>query len=445
MGVLDWLDFGDLATVATMGRRNYDIVHKHYLPKFKLTGKIVVVDISEVDERMTMHYYPSRKGLGCKLLCTGHRQVLSVLATFCPVFKQLRIMLEYKHQFDSDCTRTLANHLNTHCSSVQQFIQIPLIRKPTAHVSFDNVTSVHLMAPGYNKGIVLERNFPRMEHLRIDVHKKFALTAHFPNLREFEMTETYCNIFDWHTLAAQNPQIRSLNVDVCWPTEQLQQLNELFPHLESLHIRVKREISYDLARPSFATLFDTLLRRQPEVVPTRENIAPVRLQNVKSFTMDISGFYGFVLVASRHFDIDADRWAQDRLALIQFGQLDSYKYITSTEAFLDEQVSLILGNPDLVSVDISSLVLPFAYVQRLVDGLPKLKEITWMTDLAEPTNIVQLMEATSLETIIVAVGHVLKQAFFEMQSLPGQWTLDGLEQDSALPKIAFTRRPIEHI
>lgn len=445
MGVLDWLEFGDLANIATISQRSYDIIIKHYLSKLELNDAIVDIELSETNEFMMMHYLPSGKCSICEILCTGHHKVLSTLAAFCPIFKELRITAEYKHKFESDITRTLADHLNKYCSTVPQSMKIPLIKKPNSNVSFENVTNVHLMAPGYSKGIALDRNFPRMEYLRIDVHQKFSLTAYFPYLRAFELTETYCNTFDWVEFAAQNSQIRSLNIDACWPTDFLQQVNELFPYLESLHIRVKRELLYDPVRPSFAEMFDTLRRRQRELIPVRDNIAPVRFRNVKHFSIDISGFYGFVLAASQHFEFDPVHWAQDRLALIQFSQLESYKYITGFEMYLSEQLDLILNNRDLVSVDVSSLVVPFVYLQRLVDELPKLKEIVWMTDLAEPTNILKLMKETKLETIVVAAGQELRRAFNEMQSMPGQWKLEILDRYSSLPKLAFERSSVDSV
>lgn len=139
-------------------------------------------------------------------------------------------------------------------------------------------------------------------------------------------------------------------------------------------------------------------------------------------TLDLRSLYDCI---DDYFDKNRPNFSRHNLASLKFDQLESFKLITDRRKFLDEQIDLLLSNKDLISVDFSSYQLTYKQMLRLVDGLPKLKELTLKFYTNKLNDLEHLMEkCIELDTInVVVVSGDAQIALLQRTSWPGNWKL----------------------
>lgn len=432
MGIFDFLDFADLAVMATLRPRYQQIIIDHYiLPKYQLQNAEISIILSQFYYHTNIHYKPTKDTPDSDKLVTGHNQVLSTLKAFCPLFGRITFHTGYYFPDDLTMIKQVSSVINKHCSNVPQELFIELTEEDL-DFTFENATIVHLDSPKHYTTQQLNRCFPRMEMLSIRIGLNITPDPHLPHLTHFELKQIFDGQFDMKTFGANNPQLRGLTMKLPWGIDQMQEIAENFPNLEVLDIQLHRIKK----KPSFvdkmSSLFGTFFTRE---------VKEIRFPNLKSVTINISKMYYYKQGVDYSFDIIHADWIRDRLSVIKFDQLESFTLITHSQTLVEEQIDLITANTGLKNVDLSSISLNFEQMQRLVGNLPDLKVVKLKCYKPETVgDIRRIMEMkTSLEAIIVVVNVERRTGFLELPSLPGDWNIDTHQMTSSY-HLRFERR-----
>lgn len=358
LNIFDFLEFGDLANIATLGQRYEQLVAHHYFaPKYGLVESFAHISLSNFDTETRATYTNANKPHSPNLYTIGYDRLFSVLKVFCSKFSHITIATNYiLHNIDA--TRKVANTINDYCPNTPQTIKMDLPPSTVnLNFTFNNATDINIHFAGYpaHYGHEIERIFPHMTSLSIDIHAGYNLNHYFPHLKGVSVREDNNGQFNWKTFARRNPQIRSVRLKFDWDIEHLEQINHIFPILESLHIDLKfrKEERKDGLVANVSKWWNAFNAKPLE---------SIHFKNVKHFTMDISYYHNERLL--------------DGASSIQFDRLESFKLITRSDQFIEEAIDVITQNAELKRVDVGSHILTAAQTVRLVNGLPKLEEIT---------------------------------------------------------------------
>lgn len=127
MQILDFLDFGDLANIASLDPRFHQLILDHYvLTKFDLKGAEAVISISDLFTYQARYKFYSSDGKLTQDFQTssGNNGMLAAV-TFCSIFA--KITVKNTRRVDAQHMHQLADDLNKYCSTTSQ----------TVHLSFD--------------------------------------------------------------------------------------------------------------------------------------------------------------------------------------------------------------------------------------------------------------------------------------------------------------------
>lgn len=325
------------------------------------------------------------------------------------------MQLDYKYHFDTALTEKLAAKANAHCSSnIPQTVKLSGMKDPIGKFAFTYATEVRIMRPEEFNDFELAEWFPQVERFSINTYP-FHLNVHLPNLASFQLLGLKCGTFDLKSFGQRNPQIRSADLQICGQMENIAEVNELFPDLEALQLTLKR--------PGQAEESSELDRRS--------SVEFVRFRKVKSFTLDISHFNGGSKSVFSYLGLNAESTASLKLSSILFDQLDSFKYITEVHFYRNEQIDYVLQYQNVTSLDFSSIVMRYEEMKRLIESLPKLKEITLACSMTGAETFFRLMAETNLDTLNVRARDAERQDFLIFSALPEQWSLHEVQHTSA--------------
>lgn len=423
MEILDFLSFGDLATIVAMDPRHYHLVWDHYIGAVK--GASLRIVVSNIDPDTRAYFLPTESFAEYNKLCTGHNHMLATLKSFCHAFVELDITFDYSYNYDSNITTKIVSYVNTYCSMVPQKITMRRLRGSAGEFAFQNASSVVLRVSGDFSNFTVAKHFPRVQELSIDLYEPFALKQHLPHLRHFELMDISCGNFDLREFGKMNSQIRSVNVELCGNLKSVQEVNEIFPKLESLYYKPKRvPIESDHQRWPFG-------RRQ-------NTVQSVRFRNVKQYTIDLSSFYSL----GQYGELDADSLADDKHAAIEFDQLESLEYVSHTYNHRNDQIDFVLHYNEVHRLNITSFVMTYGHMKRLVDSLPRLKEI--QLRCTSPRDLLQIMSDTRLDTIhVLLLVREATRADFLQATLPANWYVDASSSTKYTNIITFKRNLFE--
>lgn len=235
LAIFDFLDYGDLANIAASNERCQQLIIRHYINhKYNLNGAKVAIVLSQSTQETHVFYTPSDSCNSAKLT-TGHNEMLSSLKAFCHLFDTLTITTDHYYPADNNLMESVAQATSNHCSKIPQKIDITMDRE-NVQFKFPHAANVELRSPERYRATDLIRIFPRMEELKIHINRRYSLNKNFPHLRSFEAIEEQRRLFDLETFGRHNSQLRSIKVSVIF--KQIQQVNKMFPALESLHLRL---------------------------------------------------------------------------------------------------------------------------------------------------------------------------------------------------------------
>lgn len=119
------------------------------------------------------------------------------------------------------------------------------------------------------------------------------------------------------------------------------------------------------------------------------------------------------------------RQFEERQTYIDCIRLESFKYLTQLNVDnVADQVDYIVQYETVTSLELSTDDFDYADLKRLVDALPKLKEITFATNTFEERLVERLMIETHLDTIHSVVRLNERIDIPELEAmLPTQWML----------------------
>lgn len=273
-----------------------------------------------------------------------------------------------------------------------------------------NVTSLVIVYPDKVDGAWIDKHFPRVERLTVNVIDTFAIKERLPHVKHFELTDLTCGHFDLKTFAEFNPHIGSVRLELCEGLVNLQQVNDIWPDLVSLHYTPKR--CNDVRGP----------RVQDE---SQDSVRSIRFRNVTSYTLDLAD--RCYVPSDSH--LDATAFAE--LSAIQFDRLEALTYLTAGHLGTNDELDFVGQYKEVTNLDYRSLKLTPVHVWRLLAALPLLKEIAFQPD-SRFTNrnneFLRLMTASRLETIHALVDDSLA-AKYRAFTLPEQWTLQSDRSD----------------
>lgn len=402
--IFECLAFPELAAVASLSPRNTELILKYIIPSIGIENASLVLKISGLDN-IPRAIYPRAGEVGdFKHLCKGDDHVLATLKAFCPVFGELHVMLEYYYAPNSELVLNIIDHINRYCSTVPQKVTIrsgenSLIEEFT----MPNVTSVDILFRYQPENFWIATHFPQIESLSIEIDDYFTIIENLPHLKHLTVSDETCSHFDLTAFAEVNPQVRSVKIDLCQGLRSLQELNECFPNLVSLYYRPKEETD---TRPPLTD---------------QNGVQSVHFSNVKSYTIDLRDYY------RNHWHLDSviHEINFDRFKAIQFDRLESLEFISVGEFLSITQLDLVLQYKDLKSLDYRYSAVSYEQIWRLVDTMPRLKEIIVKPKgrLTDQEDVLRLMRETNLETIRVFLEEPFLDEFRGLD-LPDGWHLD---------------------
>lgn len=419
LNVFDLLEFDDLANMATISRRYQQLIIQHYIiPTYGLNQSVILIYISDIEEKTTIFYLPTGEYEDRINLRSNRRSILSVLEAFCPLFS--RLIIDSKFVFDIDVMHEVAESANIHCVSIPQKIGIDIPLNKSVNLTFQNAKEIFLRHGERRTAIELDRMFPRMESVTIGLHERIAWNHNFPYLKFVDLVGNYNQLFDLKSFGEQNQQIRGLRIRLNWNPEHLQQVSEIFPNLEYLHIKIGGRYGKS-SENDLLSRFRSFLGLKRMIIP--------RFLNVIRFTMDLSHMFSY-----------SDDWTQHNQPLIQFDQLKTFKLVTNSWNLIDNQIDLVTQNRKLLYVDFSSITLSYAQMIRLVEALPNLEEITLKCVMLQTVeDILSLMQNTNLQSINVIVYSETRSVFLGMTTLPANWSLYKKKDGATVKSITFKR------
>lgn len=418
MEIFDSLDFGDLANMATLSPRYQQIIIDHYIiPKYALNRPIIHIFISKKMENTHVFYLPTDELRNSIKLTTGHNEMLSTLKAFCHLFAKVSIVTDYFLPTGQKLIHSVAHALNNHCLNVPQTVSmsIHMTDKRQMDFVFEHATRVELGAPERYNASEIARMFPRTEALTLRIDKPYCLDFNFPHLKYFELSEMHYGQFDLKSFGARNPQITGIKMGFPWEPKHLHEINEIFPNLHDLNVELRKRKEDSLV-DKFSNFFGSLIG---------SSVKEIYFANVRSVTLVLTYLQYRKIRGEEHFDIIHNEWIRDNLTMIRFNQLESFKLITRSRAFVDEQIDLITRNKDLIAVEFSSIILTYAQMRRLVDALPRLKSVTLRCTRARTVDDIRsLLKETDLERITVKVDKRRRHMLLELGTLPEEWIVE---------------------
>lgn len=403
MNVLDFVDVGDLAVIASMSSRNRQLIVDYYLNDLENSSLQAIIYNKDQDSRA--YYLPVDKNVPDDiLLCTGHQQILTTLEAFCSTFSDLDITFDSDYELHQPLTEKLSNLVNDHCSTVSQKITIRTVSRSAGAFTFENASSVSLRVATDFTQFAVEKHFPRVEKLAIHLFYRFTLKQYLPDLRHFELTEHERGLFDLRAFGELNPQIQSITLETGGLLNTLHEVNEVFPNLEALSYKPTLE-----PMNSFYGVFLGQPALQSNIVQS------VRFRNVKRYTLDLSVFYG----------LGAFGDSFTNLMSVNFDRLESLEFITQTTADLNVQLAIIYHYNQLRSLTFTSFHIPRVIMEELVSSLPQLKELKLSGGSSNVEEFLQFMDLDSqLETLhVLMLGGETTRRQFSQATLPGRWVI----------------------
>lgn len=397
--IIEWLDSIELISVAAASPRVRGMIWNYNLtPEIRAS-----VEISTTDNSLVLEVVEEGE-IKSVTLSTNYDDVLDTLRALCPMFAHLDLILDFISQQNNEAVIRVIDYVNDYCSEVPKIMAIKEAKDSIGEFTARNVTSLRLEYPKKLRVSWINDHFPDVEEITVKTDDFFAIREHLPSLKHLELLDNHCDRFNLAAFAEMNPRMGSLKLDRCEGLFNLQQVNEMFPDLVSLHYRPIKYSGFEVLR-----------------VPSNiENaVQSVRFRNVTDYTIDVSVLF------HKEYDVDVIDNTLARLSLIQFDQLKTLKFVSKGYFLrIDEELSFVSQFVDIINLDYSSRILPYAKALRLVAALPKLKEIAFRPDNYSSNQnwFLQLMTETDLETIHAMVCSSLATRFRAF-SLPELWRL----------------------
>lgn len=222
LGILEKLEFGDLAILASMNPRINRLIWEYNLcPWFNPTNETLYIQIfDEIPSASIAKRIP---------LCNGQRNVLATLKAFCPMFSRLSLYYENAFLPSENSITEIMEHINRYCATVPQQIRIGNTGDGIKEFVATNAGTVSILFPETVRDFSIGAYFPQVEVLSIKIEKSFAINEHLPHLKRLELEDSG-HKFELRAFAELNPQIRSVRLDWCEGWQYMQQVNEFLPN-----------------------------------------------------------------------------------------------------------------------------------------------------------------------------------------------------------------------
>lgn len=419
--ILELLNLSDLVTVASFSPRIAQLAVDYTLmPAHNFRNATLRIELSGHHLLTKVLYLPAGKERKLTDLFTGHDLVLATLKVLCPLFGSLFIMLDYYHPLNSTQTQQAVSYANRYCATIPQHVHIINGKGSMTEFTALNVSGVSINYPEKFANFSLAERFPRLQKLSIRIDRLFAINERLPHLQHFELLDTACGRFDLRAFAEFNPRMCSVKLDLCEGLDRLQEVNAMFPELESLHY-VPRAVGAGVERV------------QPRAQPTVSDRVrhSVRFRKVTSYTVDLTSDVGRTFPAASFA----------RLLSIQFDRLESLTFVPSANIYSNGLLDLVDQYKELIHLDCSALGLLYEEIWRVIELLPNLQtiDIRPKKDRTHAEDILPLMGQTNLGRIHVWIDDMSMHNYREI-NLPEQWTLHVAEQKSTYSTgVAFER------
>lgn len=362
----------------------------------------VSISVSEDDEKTEISYVSATEKYRHVRTATGHAEMFVTLKTFCHLFNEVSITTY--DIYNMDLIGKIAVTVNNHCSSAKQEIGMTLDRR-TMDFTFEHATIINLRSIHKNNLPALNKNFPAMERLSLNINEVTSIKCSLPFLKHFDLNEEIIGQFDFKIFAKHNPQITSLRLKAPSMGEYFKNINELFPQVDTLYIAFLSDAH--IPPPTWWTGLKGWFG-----FGSKRGMDTVYFNNVKHLTLELVDN----LAGGRNF----------RLTKIQYPHVESYTFKADRKVKFSTQyhVNLITNYKDLINVDVQ-YPLSYGEIVDVVEKLPKLQPLTLQCDDIETVNyVLKVMEMdTDLATISVNVNAEWRELFVQMAALIGEWSL----------------------
>lgn len=376
----------------------------------ELRGADVEVKVANADNSY-MAYTPFNSSAEPTPFITDRSYLVPAIQQHCNLFGSLSISIEND---DDGLCDLLARYVNSYCPRyIRQSFTAKAKTLRSRH-AFQRITDLTLYNPDEARDLDLHFMFPNVERVKLHLQKSYRIKGRLPKLADVEIYQKSRNLIYLNSLAVYAPEIRSIRIDVWWDPRYLQEINELFPQLESLHISYRDD---GTRKPPKRSLFDWFRTK-----------SRLHFRNVRHFAVD---FYDF----SGPFE-----GCVENLASITFAGLESMEYIASSRdlSSTDKIVDLITRTKAMTSVAVNAHTFRHSQLVKLLDRLPKLKHLTVFLS-SDVGHVVQLMSSpATLETITANGDDAMRKQFAWMKpKYDSHWALrgDGFHSLPHMPKL----------
>lgn len=387
MDIFDHLQYGDLLNLAASSPRFYTLVYDGYF-KGRMASSTVVID------KYGRNAKPS------DLIITDYTHAIKTLEQFGGLIKMLRFD---EYMFNGHESEKILQHIAQYTSNTLTELSLfaassehgfPLTS--TTNYTFPHVTSLHLRAIIFLDNFQLERIYPNLNRLKIELrggyHELSSLERRFNNLQHVDFgfgDKRYDDTADREvinafSIFAMNPQLESVALDVFPTRGLLEAMNNTLPNLNTLSIRY------------------TLIDYQR----THVDRQPIYLGNVRTL----------------HMEYPHNPWSYEDLVSfpINFDRLREVEYKTRhlseepTRLFEQNEHLKVLSLPTIIAYGIPKLL-------RISEHFRELEVFTvnWSAEISEADTL-QLMNIGRLTQITFIVKEKDKQMLKSI--VPLVWT-----------------------
>lgn len=347
--IFDWLKLSDLMNVGVLSPRFAHLIAHHFLiPKFHLNERTFHVKIDENtilkdtgdDDDDDDDFTP---------IADGYIQTRGILQAFGHVFERIQLEIHPNgHKFAKEMSRII----NERCSNA--VLEVTLFgvnqKNDASQFTLETASIVnlrHISAIGFNETIQLNKTFPRMEQLNVDLGSNMSyLNQYFPHLKGFKLQSSFGieNEYILREFFKLNRQLHSVQTPLFYNPAYLSFINDNLSNLTSLSIRNVNTQNYS----------DNRLVQDI-----------VRFKNVKQFSLDLFTY-----------NCQWNDGIRERLEAIQFVDLNSFAVTSNLIDSVDFLIELIVRNNALNAVAIAANELTFEQLTRLIEKLSDLRTIT---------------------------------------------------------------------
>lgn len=416
LGILDWLDFDDLISVASINPRFQYLITKHYLiPEFHLDENRFAIllrnnyENDAINVHLIDYQHPPLHGSEVfrMLRITGH------------IFKSLSICNRTSLE-NSDELTMVWQYVNKYCTQSLEEIDV-----------FDTDDSEMLNE--------WKLPFENCKHIKF-INSKFDTDTHFNHLfpQLQELVIDYSNKFvSLESLNHQFPYLQNVSLKIPHHSENrriIEQFIGLNPQILNIHLPSFGDFSFiKYLDAKLSNLESLSLTGQWRDLTGSEESDNVLFKNVKKFTWSFD-----------EQQIELIHENDTRHNLIEFDQLETFEISLAYTELTNETLDAVIEKYNGVKViSLRACFMTYEQLERTVHSVANLEEIILEWNISITRNrlqeLIEFNENTNLKKITICSPMQSYVSIDVKAAFPTQWTLNNTYRTDRMECLSFLR------